>query len=71
MFKDTSMTMELSPDKKKSVSKKSQMSQMSIGSPLRDSHISKRSSQISTGGPSPARNSNMLDMHKKTGIELK
>lgn len=57
--------MELSPNKKAPGNKlKSNLS------PIRDSTISKRSS-VMTGGPSPARASHMLDMHKRTGLELK
>lgn len=71
IFKDTSISMELSPDKRRStISKRSQMS------PFRQesSTISKRSSQLTSpgaGGNLSLRSSHVLDMHKKTGAELR
>ena len=68
IFKDTSISMELSPDKRRSVGKKSQMS------PYKGdvSTISKRSSQMtSPNGLTSIRSSHVLDMHKKTGAELR
>lgn len=60
MFKDTSMTMELSPNPNKSFSKGA--------SPIRNSTMSYRSG--SKMGSSPNRGNLMfLDMHKKTGNE--
>lgn len=62
MFKDTSMTMELSPSKNRSVNKGS--------SPMRNSTISYRSTSKMGSNQSPGRGSLMfLDMHKKTGNE--
>ena len=66
IFKETSISMELSPRKRPFGKMKSNLS------PMRDSRISNTNrSSIMTGGPSPARASHMLDMHKRTGHELK
>lgn len=61
MFKDTSVAYDLSP--RKSVGKKSGMS------PGRSTYSSKLS--VSQIGPSPNRFQKALDMHKKTGVELR
>jgi hypothetical protein len=63
MFKETSITMELSPNKKANSKLQSSIS------PYRNSTISK--SSVMQGGPSPTRASHMLDMHKRTGHEMK
>lgn len=68
MFKESSMTMEMSPTKK---GKNTTNASIISGSPMRESNISKISSKMSTGGPSPQRNNQVLDLHKKTGIEVK
>lgn len=69
IFKDTSITMELSPNKRRSVGKNSTMS------PFRQdrSTISQRSSQIASPSTTSVnlRSSHVLDMHKKTGIEMR
>lgn len=63
VFKDSSIAYELSPDKKRaSTSKKSGVSPMrSVGG----------TSSISQMGSSPKKTEKYLDMHKKTGVELK
>lgn len=63
-FKDTSITMELSPDKRKSVGRNSQMSPPYKGT---TSTMSKKSSVMTS--PNGLRSSHVLDMHKKTGTE--
>lgn len=68
IFKESSISMELSPDKRRSgIGKNSKMS------PFRDSMqastISKRSSAMTS--PGGLKSSHVLDMHKKTGIETR
>jgi hypothetical protein len=64
MFRESAMTIELSPDKKKGFKNSS--------SPMQDGQ-SKMVGSVSriTTGQSPARAAQVLDMHKKTGVELK
>jgi len=72
MFKDAALAMEISPTKKGTTTKS-----FSLGvtgspnkSPGKDSVMSKGSSQM-TGILSPGRASKILDIHKKTGVELR
>lgn len=69
MFKDTSVAFDISPDKRKSVSRKSG----ALGSsPMRASTTSRMmGSSTSQMGMSPRGQGMFLDMHKKTGVELR
>lgn len=64
MFKDTSMVMEMSPDRRKSTAKGQ--------SPMRGGSTSSKMMQSTSQiGPSPGRLGQVLDLHKKTGVELR
>ncbi|CDW72924.1 UNKNOWN [Stylonychia lemnae] len=70
VFKDTSVVMEVSPDKRRS--SVGAMFRKGAQSPGRTSNTSKMStSQIGIGQQSPRRFGTQLEMHKKTGVELR
>jgi hypothetical protein len=70
MFKDSQISMEMSPKKQ---SKMGKSSIMSSGSPMRESQVS-RSSKMSIATEakgSPTKGTATIDMHKRTGDEVK
>jgi hypothetical protein len=65
IFKDTSMAMEMSPNRRSTAGKQSTLS------PARGSTTSKMMQSTSSIGSSPLKFGKYLDLHKKTGVELR